>query len=84
MDKAESKVYRMGNNHAIILQESLLKEAELSVGDVVSCYVDYQGRIIIEKTEKSFQELWDEFVDSGGTYDEEELDWGKPVGREVW
>lgn len=83
MDKIESKVYKSGNSHAIILQKPILKEAEISVGDKVSSYVDNQGRIIIEKKEISFQERWNTFLDSGGTY-EEEIDWGSPSGREIW
>ncbi|NLC40660.1 MAG: AbrB/MazE/SpoVT family DNA-binding domain-containing protein, partial [Clostridiaceae bacterium] len=42
------------------------------------------GRIILEKSAESFQERWALFVEEGGDYDLEEMDWGEPVGREKW
>lgn len=84
MDKKTTKIYKSGNSQAITLQNSILNESDLHVGDEVNYYVDNKNRIIITKKEKSFEDRWNEFVENGGTYNEEELDWGKPVGRELW
>lgn len=84
MDKKTTKIYKSGNSQAITLQNSILKESDLLVGDEVNYYVDDKNRIIITKKEKSFEERWTEFIENGGTYEEEEIDWGKSVGRELW
>lgn len=84
MSEKTTRIYKSGNSQAITLQNSILKESDLHVGDEVNYYVDSKNRIIITKKEKSFEERWNEFIQNGGTYDEEELDWGKSAGRELW
>lgn len=40
MDKKTTKIYKSGNSRAITLQNSILKESGLYVGDEVNYYVD--------------------------------------------
>lgn len=84
MKKTKTTVYKSGNSQAITLQKAILREAEVKVGDEMYCYVDGDKRIILEKSNKSFQERWENFVREGGTYDEEEVDFGEPRGHELW
>lgn len=84
MNKTKTTIYKSGNSQAITLQKSILKEAGLNVGDEVSCYADSDGRIILERSDQSFQNRWKKFVEKGGSYEEKEVDWGEPKGRELW
>ncbi len=84
MKKIKTTIYKSGNSQAITLQKAILEEANLMVGDAVDYYVDSAGRIILEKSAESFQERWALFVEEGGDYDLEEMDWGEPAGREKW
>ena len=84
MNKAKTTVYKSGNSQAITLQKSILREAEVNIGDEMYCYVDENKRIILEKSNQSFKSRWENFVKEGGTYEEEEVDLGKPEGRELW
>ena len=84
MNKTKTTVYKSGNSQAITLQKSILKEAGVNVGDEMYCYVDNDKRIILEKSNQSFKERWESFVEEGGTYNEEEIDLGQPTGRELW
>ena len=47
------------------------------------CMTTENGKIIIEKAEKrkNIKEL---FADYHGEYTPVEIDWGEPVGEEVW
>jgi len=83
MDKVKTKVYKSGNSQAITLQQSILKDAKINIGDEIVCYVE-NGRIILEKNDQSFKTRWDNFIKNGGSYDEKEINWGEPVGRELW
>ncbi|MDD2426979.1 MAG: AbrB/MazE/SpoVT family DNA-binding domain-containing protein [Eubacteriales bacterium] len=84
MKKVKTSIYKSGNSQAITLQKSILEEANLKVGDEIDYYVDEVGRIILEKSGDSFEQRWALFVKEDGSYDEEEMDWGEPVGRERW
>lgn len=84
MKNVKTSIYKSGNSQAITLQKAILEAAQLKVGDEINCYVDEAGRIILEKSEESFEERWALFVEEGGSYDEEEVDWGEPAGRERW
>jgi len=83
MNKAETTIYKSGNGQAINLKKSILEESDLHIGDEITYFVDDNGRIILEKSDQSFKNRWRRFVDNGGTYDEEEINWGDPVGREL-
>jgi antitoxin MazE len=67
------------------LTKALLQEVQIHVGDEVNVSVQ-KGRIIIEPVTKvrgryDLQELVSKMPQE---YHVEELDWGEPVGKEVW
>ena len=66
------------------VKKALLQEVQLNVGDEVSVSVE-NGRIIVEPATKvrgkyDLKELVSRIPQD---YQAEELDWGKPVGKEV-
>lgn len=78
-----SKVVRNGNSQAITLNKKILQEAGLSIGDNLNVEVK-DGEIKFTKNDKSIIEEIHNFYLNGGYYDEEEIDFGEPVGREIW
>ena len=80
-----SKVQKWGNSQGLRFTKTLLQEAQINVGDEVNVSVQ-EGRIIIEPVTKvrgkyDLKELVSKMPQE---YHVEELDWGEPIGKEVW
>ena len=80
-----SKIQKWGNSQGLRFTKALLQEARINVGDEVSVSVE-NGRIIVEPATKvrgkyDLKELVSKIPQK---YQAEELDWGKPVGKEEW
>ena len=80
-----SKIQKWGNSQGLRFTKALLQEVQLNVGDEVSVSVQ-NGRIIVEPATKvrgkyDLKELVSKIPQE---YQAEELDWGKPVGKEEW
>ena len=80
-----STIQKWGNSQGLRLAKAILQEAQLNVGDEVDISVE-NGRIIIEPATKirgryDLQEL---LAKMPKEYRVEELDWGGPIGKEVW
>ena len=80
-----SKVQKWGNSQGLRFTKALLQEAQINVGDEVNVSVQ-KGRIIIEPVTKVrgryyLKELVSKIPQE---YQAEELDWGEPIGKEVW
>ena len=67
----------------IRLPKVMLKELKLKTGDSI-CITKEGNKIIITKISKQFKTLEERFEDYNGTYKPTEMDWGKPVGNEIW
>ena len=80
-----SKVQKWGNSQGLRFTKALLQEAQINVGDEVNVSVQ-KGRIIVEPVTKvrgryDLKELVSKIPQE---YQAEELDWGEPIGKEVW
>ena len=80
-----SKVQKWGNSQGLRFTKALLQEAQINVGDEVNVSVQ-KGRIIVEPANKvrgryDLKELVSKIPQE---YQAEELDWGEPIGKEVW
>jgi antitoxin MazE len=76
-------VSKWGNAQGVRLPKALCDMLAISVGDKVDISVEAQ-RIIIEKpderhTIQARMRNWD-----GKRHESPEIDWGAPVGREIW
>ena len=82
---------KWGNSIGIRIPVQILQSLKLSENDQVTIY-EADGGIIIKKAKRSshsFKQLMEEYY--GKPYDEieerldsEEIDFGKPVGDEIW
>lgn len=80
-----SKVQKWGNSQGLRLTKALLQEVQIHVGDEVNVSVQ-KGRIIIEPVAKvrgryNLKELVAKMPQE---YHAEEVNWGEPIGKEVW
>ena len=80
-----TKVQKWGNSQGLRLAKQVLEYARISVGDEVDVTIR-DGVIVIARIKRirgkrSLQELVSRIPEN---YIAEELDWGKPAGREAW
>ena len=80
-----TKVKKWGNSQGLRFPKTLLEEAQIKLGDQVSVTAQ-DGKIIIE-TVKKLRNVYDleELVSKiPEDYRAEEVDWGRPAGKEAW
>ena len=80
-----TKVQKWGNSQGVRLSKELLSQADIKVGDAVDVAVR-DGVLVVTPVHRvrgghDLNELVNRIPQD---YKSEELDWGKPVGREVW
>jgi antitoxin MazE len=80
-----TKVQKWGNSQGLRLAKQLLEDAHISIGDNVDVTIR-DGTIIIApikcvRGKRSLQELVSRIPKD---YEAGEVDWGNPIGREVW
>ena len=80
-----TRIQRWGNSQGLRLAKQVLEDACISVGDDVDVTAR-DGMIIIApvrrvRGKQSLQELVSRITRN---YKTREIDWGEPVGREVW
>jgi antitoxin MazE len=80
-----TKIQKWGNSQGLRLARQVLEDAHISVGDDVDVTVR-DGMIVIAparriRGKQSLKEIVSR-IPKG--YKAEQIDWGEPVGREVW
>ena len=80
-----TKVQSWGNSQGLRLSRQILEEAHISVGDEVDLAV-HDGVIVVAPARRvrgrcSLKEL---VARIPRDYKPQEVDWGEPVGKEVW
>lgn len=80
-----TKVQKWGNSQGLRLAKDVLMHAHIDIGDEVNVAVD-NGVIVIApvKRVRGGLRLEDLLSRIPPDYEPEEVDWGAPVGREVW
>lgn len=80
-----TKVQKWGNSQGLRVTKALLDEARINVGDAVNVSVR-KGRIVVEPVTRvrGRYDLKTLIARMPKGYQAEELDWGSPVGKEVW
>ena len=80
-----AKVQKWGNSQGIRVPKTLLDELQIHVGDEVNISVE-EGKIIVEpaRPKRGRVRIEDLVAEIPADYVVEELDWGKPVGKEAW
>jgi antitoxin MazE len=80
-----TKIQKWGNSQGLRLSKELLSDADIDVGDAVEVVV-HKGTLIVTPVRRvrGGHDLRKLVGGISKEYKPEELDWGPPVGREVW
>jgi len=80
-----AKIQKWGNSQGLRLAKNLLSDANIGVGDEVDIAVK-DGIIIISPTkrQRGRHNLKELVARIPKNYQTSEVDWGEPVGKEVW
>jgi antitoxin MazE len=81
-----TKIQKWGNSQGLRLTKDILSEADMEVGEAVDVVVSHRT-IIVKPARLPVRGRYDlrTLVKRiPKRYENEELDWGPPVGREVW
>ena len=84
------KISKWGNSNAIRLPSNLLKALGMAENDEFTCRINKSNQLILEMKKKEKNEFKPKsvaelFKDYDSDYKgESEVDWGEPVGNEVW
>lgn len=78
-------ITKWGNSQGVRLPKALLESVALSEKDEVDIFAE-EGRIIIKKAGRpaAHKTIRERFEGYTGDCKPQEIDWGKPAGREVW
>ena len=80
-----AKIQKWGNSQGLRLTKNLLEDAQFDVGDEVD--VSVKNGVMIVKPAKRIRgrhNLKDLVARIPQNYETGEVDWGEPVGKEIW
>jgi antitoxin MazE len=80
-----AKIQKWGNSQGLRLTKKLLEDAQLDVGDKVD--ISVKNGVMIVKPAKRIRgrhNLKDLVTRIPQNYETGEVDWGEPIGREIW
>jgi antitoxin MazE len=80
-----AKIQKWGNSQGLRLSKNLLADAQIGVGDEVDIAVK-DGIITVSpaKRKRGRHNLKDLVARIPENYQTSEVEWGEPVGKEVW
>ena len=80
-----TKIQKWGNSQGLRLARNVLEDANLDVGDEVDIKVQDNTIIITPLIRiRGKHHIEDLIAEISADYKTEEVDWGKPDGREEW
>jgi antitoxin MazE len=80
-----AKIQKWGNSQGLRLTKNLLNDAQIDVGDEVNVTVKDGAIIVLPiKRIRGRHNLQDLVARIPKNYKPGEVDWGNPVGKEIW
>lgn len=77
-------IQKWGNSQGIRLPKYILEAINWNGNEEIEIKTE-DGKIIIEKsTQNERKNIKELFADFDGEYQPTVIDWGKPVGKEIW
>lgn len=81
----ELKIKKWGNSQGIRITNRVLDMLNMDKNDTFEAVLDEKNeQIILKKIESKNSEFLALFENYKGEIDQEEFDWGEPVGDEIW
>jgi antitoxin MazE len=78
-----TSIIQWGDSQGIRLPKFLMDSVNITENDTVEVTAQ-DNSIIIKKVAKKRKTIQERFENFEGSYETAEIDWGKPVGKEVW
>ena len=75
------KIQKWGNSQGIRIPKNIIDILDWDDNEVVEMSAQGGNLIIKPHKRKTIEEL---FANYDGTYEKESIDWGDPVGKEIW
>ncbi|MCK9544311.1 MAG: AbrB/MazE/SpoVT family DNA-binding domain-containing protein [Novosphingobium sp.] len=72
-----------GNSLAVRLPSDIINSMKLKQGDILKI-IEKNNEIILKTESKKKISLKERLKNFNGIYDFKEVEWGEPVGNEVW
>lgn len=72
-----------GNSLAVRLPSDIINSMKLKQGDILKI-IEKNNEIILKTERKKKISLKERLKNFNGIYDFKEVEWGEPVGNEVW
>jgi antitoxin MazE len=79
----KSQIGQWGNSLAIRIPKYVVEALELKPNDAVECTVE-SGKLVVQRVQNLPELSLDELLAGVTEPPEPEVDWGKPMGNEVW
>lgn len=81
----KTTIVKWGNSQGVRLPKHLLESADIREQDTVEIIAE-NSRIVIKKVDEKppRKSIKERFKNFRGTYDAEIIDWGEPMGNEIW
>jgi antitoxin MazE len=79
----KSQIGQWGNSLAIRIPKYVVEALELKPNDAVECTVE-AGKLVVQRVQNLPELSLDELLAEVTEPPEPEVDWGKPMGDEVW
>ena len=79
----EATIQKWGNSQGVRRPKVMLEDVKGKEGERINKKTE-KDRIVIEKIEPQKKTIEELFAGYDGDYIPEEIDWGAPVGDEVW
>ena len=83
VEKMEARLQKWGNSIGIRIPNSILKDLNLKVNDILVFKQEDDKIIMSIKKDKKIS-LKDRFENYEGDCVSESFDWGEPMGKEIW
>lgn len=78
-----TSIKKWGNSQAIRIPKNILDSINLKENDEINITTK-ENLIVIEKVDKKRKNIKELFADFEGEYEGIDIDWGSPVGDEIW
>lgn len=79
----KSQIGQWGNSLAIRIPKYVVEALELKLNDAVECSVE-DGKLVIKPIQPLPELSLEDLLAEVGESPDPEVDWGNPVGDEVW
>ena len=76
-------IQKWGNSQGVRLPKVILEDLDMKEGEEVEISTQ-NNTIIIKRSTKKRKTIQELFANYEGDYKPEDIDWGKPVGGEIW